>query len=615
MVSPIDLLHTSWTAREGAPTGITRIAQTPDGWLWLGSSSGLYKFDGVRFLRATGPEAPLSAGISGIGLLQDGTLWIGYKYGGVGLMRNGLMRHFRLDSPDTPAGTVFDATQDASGRIWLATGRGLHYLGADFRWHRPALSLKAPEAPILSTLLDRRGVLWVRTATEVHALQNGAASFDLRMKTKGAGGLAEHPDGSVWTSDIENPGIHLLAAPEQGPALAWRTDEAFQELVFDHEGYAWVANPTGITRLGNTLTKTPVQRFRTDQGMSGRTPSVLFQDREHNVWLATENGLDRFRLPRLRAVALPAYKHYSARPITAGPGSSAWVDNSFVAGPGSPARPFTARPAYADTITALHRAPDGTLWVGGAGSQLWTAGSQGLQRIRAFPEIRATSVYALAQDQAGTLWVSMGRGGLYTLHAGRLEAGGGIPGLKTFAASALATDSQGRVWLGSVNNRLAILENGQLRQYGRADGLGVGTVMHMLPMRDGAWVGGENGLAYFDGKRFDAVEGWAGEPFTGITGMVFARDGSLWINGSDGISSIAPAELVKALGNPAYQVRFNRLDHRDGVVGSTSPILPVPSAARSEDGTLWFSTTGGVYGFDPAKLTHNPLVPLSSLPA
>lgn len=65
----IDLPHASWTAREGAPSNITGIAQTPDGWIWIGSTSGLYKFDGVRFLRATGAQAPLSSNVAGIGVL------------------------------------------------------------------------------------------------------------------------------------------------------------------------------------------------------------------------------------------------------------------------------------------------------------------------------------------------------------------------------------------------------------------------------------------------------------------------------------------------------------------------------------------------------------------
>jgi signal transduction histidine kinase len=160
-----------------------------------------------------------------------------------------------------------------------------------------------------------------------------------------------------------------------------------------------------------------------------------------------------------------------------------------------------------------------------------------------------------------------------------------------------------------VGDDLAILDGGKVRHYGRADGLAVGTVIQILPTDDGAWVGGENGVMHFDGTRFTPVAGRNGEPFAGITGMVFARDGTLWLNGAGGITSIAPAELQRALREPGYAVGYGRIDYRDGLRGTAGPLIPVPSAVRSDDGTLWFTTIGGVYGFDPATLPRNTLVP------
>ncbi|MFS2021376.1 triple tyrosine motif-containing protein, partial [Massilia sp. CT11-108] len=74
-------------------------------------------------------------------------------------------------------------------------------------------------------------------------------------------------------------------------------------------------------------------------------------------------------------------------------------------------------------------------------------------------------------------------------------------------------------------------------------------------------------------------------------------------------SSIAPAEQQRALRDPGYAVAYGRLDYRDGLRGTAGAIIPVPSAVRSDDGTLWFTTIGGVYGFDPAALPRNTLVP------
>ncbi|QJD92268.1 hypothetical protein HH213_20525 [Duganella dendranthematis] len=154
----IDLLHTSWTAQEGAPAGISGIAQTPDGWIWIGSNSGLYKFDGVRFLRITGRQGPMASHISNIGVLKDGRLWVGYVYGGVSIQDGDGMRHFPTGPGGLPTTLVYDAALDASGRLWLATAAGSFYF--DSRWHPARLSSDMPDGrctPSCSTGKVRSG--------------------------------------------------------------------------------------------------------------------------------------------------------------------------------------------------------------------------------------------------------------------------------------------------------------------------------------------------------------------------------------------------------------------------------------------------------------------------
>lgn len=184
-----------------------------------------------------------------------------------------------------------------------------------------------------------------------------------------------------------------------------------------------------------------------------------------------------------------------------------------------------------------------------------------------------------------------------------------MPALASFAATVVAADARGGVWLGSTGDQLAVLERGRVRRLGREQGLRVGTVLAVLPAAAGAWIGGENGLSWFDGKRFIQVLGRGGDPFAGVTGLVFAADGSLWLNGGAGLSAIGPAELRKAMEQPGYRVQFERLDYRDGLPGTATGITPLPSAVRAADGKLWFSTGGGVVAFDPAALPRNRLAP------
>jgi len=606
----IAMQHTSWSAADGAPAGIASIAQTPDGWLWIGGASGLYRFDGVRFERAPAALAPLSANIAFLGVLPDGALWITYKFGGASLMKDGRMRHFRVGEHGTPGGTASTVGMDAAGRTWLGGGHGLSVLGADGAWRAPDPALGAPGGDTVAMLRDSRGAFWVRTKSGVYAMPKGGARFEHKRAVEGSGRLAEHPDGSIWTSDMMGAGLYLVEGATRIDPHAWRDDLGINAFLFDRAGMLWAPLTGSVMRIAPVPGKDRASLFDTARGLSGRNAYAVFEDREGNVWVGTENGVDRFRRYRLEALALPPYIG-GARPLAARPGGGVWIDRSYVAEPGAAPLQFAPRATDADLTTALYAAPDGSLWSGGIGG-LWRVVDGRRQPVAPPPGLadpKHTAMYSMLGAADGALWVSHGRKGLHTLRGGAWQAHGGVPGLAGFAPTVMAGDSQGGIWFGSTGDQLALLESGAVRRFGRADGLAMGTVMAILPAADAVWVGGENGLARFDGKRFASVTGRGGEPFAGTTGLVLAADGTLWLNGGAGISAIAPAELRKAASQPGYQVQYERLDYRDGLPGTASGITPLPSAIRSADNKLWFSTTGGTVGFDPAALPRNPLPP------
>ena len=117
------LQHTGWTAREGAPGSINTLAQTTDGYIWLGTSSGLFRFDGVHFDRYELPsgEKLKSDDINSLMATSDGGLWIGFHYGNMAFMKDGRITSYG-ESEGLPSGTIYRFVVDREGTVWAAVG-------------------------------------------------------------------------------------------------------------------------------------------------------------------------------------------------------------------------------------------------------------------------------------------------------------------------------------------------------------------------------------------------------------------------------------------------------------------------------------------------------------
>lgn len=166
--------HTSWTVDQGAPGQVTALAQTRDGYLWLGTEIGLYRFDGVRFSRFVPHqgEAFPATSVSALQATGDGGLWIGFRYGAASFLKDGHVRHYG-EAEGLPTSTIFRFAQDGTGRLWAATFTGPVWLEGD-RWRRPPPSMRYPAQQARTVFTDREGTLWLATEVGIVALPRGA---------------------------------------------------------------------------------------------------------------------------------------------------------------------------------------------------------------------------------------------------------------------------------------------------------------------------------------------------------------------------------------------------------------------------------------------------------
>ncbi len=621
------LYHTAWSAEDGAPTGVESLAQTSDGYLWIAGAAGLFRFDGVRFEHIDsirGQRLP-SSNVMTLFAPPAGGLWVGYRFGGASFIHDGKLQTYG-EREGLPSGSLTRFAQDNSGVIWANTTRGLKRFDGSL-WEDARETYNLPSDYLKALRVSRDGTLWVVIGHAVMFLRPGQTTFvatDIQTSEEEAS-FAEGADGTLWLTDA-SLGAHAVYVPGE---TSWENGRhrwielrdpargALWGKLVDRDGTLWTASPAGIHRV-NDLEKlldpkvaadSPRDIFSNFDGLTAPYANAFLEDREGNVWIGTAGGVDRFRESRLTRVELPRGANGIA--IAPGDAGALLVGMDFEQGAFQVSGTSTVNAVPGPKfVNCAHRAHDGELWFGGR-AMLWhSSGSSGASKWTALPVPvdRANANYypvqAIAKDRAGRLWVSVVRGGVFYYVDGKWTRFDDPP-------LALAAGEDGRVWLGYPKSRIRVVDAGKDtgRELSTGDGLDVGNVMSILPRAADTWVGGELGLARFDGQRFHLVTPRGATQLPSVSGIVATPAGDLWLSTSAGAIQIPADEVRRVTADPRYAVRTEVFDFLDGLPGTPNAIRPLPSIAAGTDGRLWFATTNGIAWIDPKHVRRNALAP------
>lgn len=603
--------HTRWATEDGAPGVILALAQGNDGYLWIGSRDGLFRFDGLRFERiASDRDADQRSVVSTILPARDGTLWVGYSSGGVETYRRGVLRDAGL--PNSSA-YVMSLVEARDGAIWALLGGVYPQLARhqDGRWVEVGENWGLPpEAPI-DVHVARDGTLWLTTLQSVYFLRPGSRRFQrVDAAPTGHAALSEDAMGRIWI--VDDAGARPLAPGSR--AIPYPTPVAPRSVgaFFDRDGNLW--GLTGLTGIFRVRAPDPaggasaagaaaqVDRYTNQDGLTSDNAYALFEDREGNIWVGTSTGLDRFRAANVvvepRLTRLPTWGEV----LLGASDGSVYVgeaDAFYRIRPRGRPEPILA----ADDAEAMCEAPDGAIWM---------ITSRQLFRFRdgrftSVPRPSTRSVHDCAVDRHGTLWVTTSEG-LFRL-AGQAWQLHALPGIGEETSDApLMRGGDGRLVVYSGPRSLDVIDfprRGHL-VLGRPDALRDLRTIHQA--RQGLLVGGRFGLARLRGRRAHFIAPGRVRAFTGITGIVQTPEGETWTIGSRGISRMSTAELEQAFDDPQRRLEPQLFDIRDGL-----PAFNVRDgkrdAVRGGDGRLWFATTAGTVWVDPGRLARNLLPP------
>jgi ligand-binding sensor domain-containing protein len=618
--------HTAWRIEEGVFAGAPNaMAQTTDGYIWIGTQSGLVRFDGVRFVPwrpSDGKELPSTRIISLLGG-QDGSLWIGT---GAGLARwkNGILTNY-----SDATGSIMAILEDREGAIWIgrylgeklsdSNGPLCKVTGTGLRCYGKNDGLAIPYAATLAS--DSLGNIWLAGALKVSRWPTNPTNVYIPTGLNpaeifnGILALASRTDGSLWVGLVhagKGGGLQQLAQGTWKPFVTPEFDGSALEvtrLLIDNDSSLWVGTLShGIYRIqGNK-----VDHFRSSDGLSGDAVAGLFQDREGNIWVTTSRGIDKFY--DLRVASFSTRQGLSAdqaNSVLASRDGTVWIGNYNLdvlrSGKVTAIQHRNGLPGRAITSMLEDRA--GRLWVG-VDQELSVYEQGKFRKIYSHDGKPLGAIRAMTEDVDGSIWAASdsfeNRYRLLRIQDYRIREDFSPPQLPL--ANALAPDPHGGVWLGLASGGLARYRNGQLELFPLNLSPRDSPVHGLLVNSDGSVLAAtSSGLFGWQNGKMQSLTVRNGLPCDVIYALITGKNATLWLYAACGLIAIPNAELQRWWQSPDAAVRSSLLDVFDGAQPMSTPFQP--NASKSPDGRLWFANENVVQMVDPAHVDDNPMLP------
>jgi ligand-binding sensor domain-containing protein/signal transduction histidine kinase len=611
------LMFQSWQREQGLPqNSVHALAQTRDGYLWIGSDEGVARFDGVRFVPIDMGEG-LRRGPVQV-LFEDtwGALWVGTGGGGLTRWQNGQIDHYTTRD-GLPDDAVISLNEDTQGRVWIGTESGLAI------WDRGTFSEPAAAEflkghPVSTILRDRDGICWVGvTGMGVFRYVSGkflpllepsvedllrdphcllvdrvgriwvGAGDDYVLCCEGSdwrryriprhltrpfvGCLVEQPNGTVWAGSaseglfqFKNGKLTVLNANNG------LLDNFVQALLVDRDGQLWVGTGAGLSRLRRSnlsiLSSSEGLGYGAVQGMVELAPGV--------IWAAKpSDGLYGWNGRGFARVNIPGLSHEFSE------------------------------------VNSLLKTRDGSCWAGGAFGLLELKHPGPTNAELGRYALQGKNVTALAEDKDGRLWAGTREGSVFEMVEG--QWGGLADFTRGHAVTALAAAPDDSLWIGTAGNGLYHRRGKEFEHYDASHGPVSDLIRTLCLDKHGdLWIGTGGGLSRLHNGQVAAFTAHEGLPESFVSQILEDDFNRLWLGGGWGIASIPRRDLEElAVGKmPAVYPRL--YGKGDGMLSEECTGGFFPAGLKTASGQLWFATYKGIAVIRPGPFIADSPAPL-----
>jgi signal transduction histidine kinase/ligand-binding sensor domain-containing protein len=605
---PSQYVREQWTTEPRFPGGVVNgIAQTTDGYLWIGTDRGLIRFDGFNFRPVSLTSIAIASNVSILQLLTDagGKLWI--RPQGADLVRQ---REGKFESVRYGHGAITALSKDQhSGVLVSDIEQGTFRFTAD-----DAQKLGPTSPPVISMTETADGKVWLGTL--------GAGLFFLTggQATNVNAGLPDRKINSLLPIDDElwvgtdtglyhgnGNGFRRLELP------SFLGNVQVLSILRDHDSNMWLGTTRGLLRInGKGISFSEENELRGDGGIN-----ALFEDREGNLWIGGTRGLGRIRdsaFVTYSSVSDPRFEHNG--PVYVDPEGRTWF---------APAQGglYILQNGRVQPVTSIP--PDEVVYsISGWADVVW-AGRQrgGLTRLQfrngaiasqSYTEangLAQNSAYAVYVSRDGSAWAGTLNGGVSKFKDGRFTTYTTSNGLASNTVSSILETHDGAMWFATPSG-LSSFSNGQWKTYTTAEGLPSPEVNCLFEDSSGTlWSGTSAGLAFLASERFQILHESPDVLREPAVGMAEDKSGRFWIATADHVLRVPRDKLLSGV---VKTIDVREYGQADGLK-STEGVKRSRSVVADSAGRIWFSLSGGLSVVDPSQIDDNSVPALPHIEA
>jgi signal transduction histidine kinase/ligand-binding sensor domain-containing protein len=597
-------LHRIWQVPQGLPQAtIYCVLQAHDGYLWLGTQTGLVKFDGVRFTSIGEAQGVSPANLWIRDLAEDGdhALWAAANGNGlIRLHKNSVARYSTNEG--LPSADVHALFCDSKGVLWACTASGVASFSKGNFVKQGNASID-----VWAACEAKDGTLWTGgDGPQLIALNSTTAPRNLASLPANASvrALLATTDGTLWIGATDGL-VRLKDDKETRLTTAdGLADNAVYTLAQGRDGVLWIGTKNGFSRLRNG----EFESFRATDGLSQSTVYALCEDREGSLWVGTKHGLNQF-LDR-RTIPFTASEGLSSNdtgPVFQDRAGNVWVGTLDAGLNRFDGHHFTAlttaQGLASPTVRALADDGAGGVWVGTNHGINHLQGARIDQTYTTANGLPSDDITCLYRDRDGQLWAGT-TAGPARFHDGRFTP---LSSPEKSPVAAIIKQSDNSLFIAGRNGGLQRLSNDHLTD----------VAFDKLPRRGPVdafyedddhllWIGTlGDGLYLLDGAkafRFSMRDGLFDDD---IYGIVADDQDRLWMACSKGIFYVNRADLRKFAAGLLSAVVSTPFSPTDALRTVECKSGVQPAAWRMADGRLWFATVRGVIVVDPGRLRRN----------